>query len=189
VAIKHKRKNSTGYTWQSGDLVEGQIGLNIADGTAHIKKASGDVVAIGGSGGNNIILLHSGQEYITVGTGGTSENWTLATAGGVSGVSVSSNTFTLPAGTYFLELPYTYSDTATGYDFRLRNTTDSTDTALITSNTSSLSGITKYVYWTFQTHFTIAAAKTFMFRTNSGSFQANMGYTTNGKYTVKIMKY
>jgi hypothetical protein len=51
MAIRHKRKNSAGYTWQAGDLVEGQIGLNIADGTAHIKKANGDVVAIGGSGG------------------------------------------------------------------------------------------------------------------------------------------
>ena len=52
MAIKHKRKNSTGYTWQSGDLVEGQIGLNIADGTAHIKKANGDVVTIGGGAGS-----------------------------------------------------------------------------------------------------------------------------------------
>jgi hypothetical protein len=51
MAIRHKRKNSAGYTWQAGDLVEGQIGLNIADGTAHIKKANGDVVAIGGGGG------------------------------------------------------------------------------------------------------------------------------------------
>jgi hypothetical protein len=113
----------------------------------------------------------------------------LATAGGVSGVSVSTNTFTLPAGTYFFELPYTFSDSTTGYDFYLRNTTDSTDTAVITSNTSSLSGVTKKVYWAFQTHFTIAASKTFILRTTSGSFQANMGYTTNGKYTIKIIKY
>jgi hypothetical protein len=145
--------------------------------------------AAASGGGNNMILIHSGQEYITIGTSGTSESWTLATAGGISGVSVSTNTFTLPAGTYFLELPYTFSNDATGYDFRLRNTTDSVDTALITSNTVSHSGVTKKVYWQFQTHFTIAASKTFMFRTNSGSFQANMGYTTNGFYTVKIMKY
>lgn len=51
MAIRHKRKNSAAYTWQTGDLVEGQIGLNIADGTAHIKKANGDVVTIGAGGG------------------------------------------------------------------------------------------------------------------------------------------
>ena len=183
VGFKSPATVSTNKIWTlpSADGTNGQV--LTTNGSAALSWATPS------SGGNNMILLHSGVEYITVGTGGTSENWTLATAGGISGVSVSTNTFTLPAGTYFLELPYTYSDTGTAYDFRLRNTTDSTDTAVITSNTSSLSGVTKYVYWTFQTHFTIAAPKTFVLRTNSGSFQANMGYTSNGKYTVKIMKY
>ena len=39
MAIRHKRKNSTGYAWTSGDLVEGQVGLNIADGTLHFQKS------------------------------------------------------------------------------------------------------------------------------------------------------
>jgi hypothetical protein len=51
MAIRHKRKNSTGYTWQTGDLVEGQIGLNIADGTLHFDKADGSTVTIGAGGG------------------------------------------------------------------------------------------------------------------------------------------
>jgi fibronectin-binding autotransporter adhesin len=46
MAIRHKRKNSAGYTWQAGDLVEGQIGLNIADGTLHFDKADGSTVTI-----------------------------------------------------------------------------------------------------------------------------------------------
>ena len=46
MAIKHKRKNSAGYTWQAGDLVEGQLGLNIADGTLHFKKANGNYVKV-----------------------------------------------------------------------------------------------------------------------------------------------
>jgi hypothetical protein len=46
MAIKHKRKNSSGYTWQSGDLAEGQIGLNIADGTLHFKKSDNSVVTV-----------------------------------------------------------------------------------------------------------------------------------------------
>ena len=52
MAIRHKRKNSAGYTWQTGDLVEGQIGLNIADGTLHFDKADGSTVTIlPGAGG------------------------------------------------------------------------------------------------------------------------------------------
>jgi|MesohylFT_1024984.scaffolds.fasta_scaffold01402_2 hypothetical protein len=164
-------------------------GSNGTSGQVLTSTGTGVQWASASGGGNNIILIHSGQEYITIGTTGTSESWTLATAGGISGVSVSTNTFTLPAGTYFLELPWTFSNGSAGYDFRLRNVTDSVDTALITSNQMAFSGVNKYAYWQFQTHFTIAASKTFMFRTNANSFQANMGYTTNGKYTVKIMKY
>lgn len=51
MAIRHKRKNSTGYTWQTADLVEGQLGLNIADGTLHFKKSNGDYVALSQGGG------------------------------------------------------------------------------------------------------------------------------------------
>ena len=52
MAIRHKRKNSAAYAWQAGDLVEGQIGLNIADGTLHFDKADGSTVTIlPGAGG------------------------------------------------------------------------------------------------------------------------------------------
>jgi hypothetical protein len=172
--------------------VTGSVTAGGGTGTSgQVLQSTGSGVqwATASGGGNNIILIHSGQEYITITSTGTSESWTLATAGGISGVSVSTNTFTLPAGTYFLELPFTFSNSTTGYDFKLRNTTDSVDTALITSNQMSMSGVNKYAYWAFQTHFTIAASKTFRFQTTSNSFQANMGYTTNGLYTVKIMKY
>lgn len=46
MAIRHKRKNSAGYTWQTADLVEGQLGMNIADGTLHFKKANGNYVKV-----------------------------------------------------------------------------------------------------------------------------------------------
>jgi hypothetical protein len=57
MAIRHKRKNSAGYTWQTGDLVEGQIGLNIADGTLHFDKADGSTVTIaaGSSGITDVV--------------------------------------------------------------------------------------------------------------------------------------
>ncbi len=44
MAIRHKRKNSTGYTWLDADLVDGQIGINTADGTLHVKKTDDSVV-------------------------------------------------------------------------------------------------------------------------------------------------
>lgn len=50
MAIRHKRKNSTGYSWQSTDLVEGQIGLNIADGTLHFLKSDNTIVNIAPGG-------------------------------------------------------------------------------------------------------------------------------------------
>jgi len=51
MAIRHKRKNSSGYVWQSSDLVEGQVGLNIADGTMHFKKADNTVITVGSGAG------------------------------------------------------------------------------------------------------------------------------------------
>ena len=47
MAIKHKRKSTSAYTWSGSDLVDGQIGLNTADGTIHIKKTDNSVKTIG----------------------------------------------------------------------------------------------------------------------------------------------
>jgi hypothetical protein len=92
MAIKHKRKNSAGYSWQSGDLVEGQIGLNIADGTAHIRKANGNVVALGA-------LLTSVQETVyAIGNSGTSTLTPNALNGSVQTITATGN-FTLSAFT------------------------------------------------------------------------------------------
>jgi hypothetical protein len=57
MAIRHKRTTTTGYAWQSGDTVEGQIGLNLTDGTLHFKKGNGTYVNIseGGGGIANIV--------------------------------------------------------------------------------------------------------------------------------------
>jgi hypothetical protein len=54
MAIRHKRTTTTGYTWQSGDTVEGQIGLNITDGTLHFKKSNGTYVSISEGAGGGI---------------------------------------------------------------------------------------------------------------------------------------
>lgn len=47
MAIKHKRKSTSAYTWSSGDLVDGQLGLNTADGTIHLKKTDNSIKTIG----------------------------------------------------------------------------------------------------------------------------------------------
>jgi hypothetical protein len=64
MAIRHKRKNSTGYTWQTGDLVEGQIGLNIADGTLHFDKADGSTVTIAANAVNGLPTGGLAGEYL-----------------------------------------------------------------------------------------------------------------------------
>ena len=46
MAIRHKRKSTSGYSWLSTDLVEGQVGLNIVDGTLHFKKTDNSVVTL-----------------------------------------------------------------------------------------------------------------------------------------------
>lgn len=38
--MRQKRKDSHGYNWVSSDLVSGQIGINSANGTAHIRKTN-----------------------------------------------------------------------------------------------------------------------------------------------------
>jgi len=43
MAIKHKRKALTNYSWLAGDLVDGQIGVNTVDGTLHTLKTDNTV--------------------------------------------------------------------------------------------------------------------------------------------------
>ena len=77
----------------------------------------------GSSGGNNIIIIGSagsdpGTLSFNTDSFGTrpTDSFRLISSGGVSGVSVSSNTFTLPAGTYIIELPWVITS---GTPFRL----------------------------------------------------------------------
>jgi hypothetical protein len=39
MPLRHKRKDTTGYTWTGSDLVSGQLGVNEFDGSLHIKKS------------------------------------------------------------------------------------------------------------------------------------------------------
>lgn len=46
MAIRHKRKSVADYTWLPADLVDGQVGLNTADGTLHFKKTDNSIVRL-----------------------------------------------------------------------------------------------------------------------------------------------
>jgi hypothetical protein len=71
MAIRLKRKNTSGYTWQSSDLVEGQVGLNIADGTLHFKKSDNSVVNLA----TGTLPDQTGQAGQFLQTNGTTTDW------------------------------------------------------------------------------------------------------------------
>ena len=48
MAIRHKRKTTGSYVWQSSDLVEGQIGVNTVDATLHVRDSEGRIATVGG---------------------------------------------------------------------------------------------------------------------------------------------
>ena len=40
ISYRHKRKSTSGYTWQSTDLLDGEVGVNTVDGTMHTKAGT-----------------------------------------------------------------------------------------------------------------------------------------------------
>ena len=51
---QHRRKTTTGYSWQASDLLDGELGVNTADGTIHLKKSDNTVAEIGSGGGATV---------------------------------------------------------------------------------------------------------------------------------------
>ena len=101
MAIRHKRKNSAGYTWQTGDLVEGQIGLNIADGTLHFDKADGSTVTIAPITDTDTTYAISaetnaaGADLRLTGSDASTDNVTLAAGTGITVTRTDANTVTI----------------------------------------------------------------------------------------------
>lgn len=112
MAIRHKRKNSSGYTWQAADLVDGQIGLNTADATLHLKSTDGivfnfDSFELVNVASANLLALRcvvsgvSGWEYATTATAGHSNQacFLLESAANVSALAKARiNGFVFDAG-------------------------------------------------------------------------------------------
>ena len=152
--------------------------------------------ATASGGGNNIIMITTpGSSLSMPGTANTSstQSWTLLTSGGVSGVSVSTTSFTLPAGSYHFMLPdFAYSTAGGAMPIRLFNTTDSAEVQLIDplAQRSDASSGQRYRF-PCNAIFTIASSKTFQIRT--GSTAPYLGAQTitapNGQFIVKFIKY
>lgn len=176
------RLNNTGNTFyvgfKAGTLTANKIWtLPTADGTTgQVLQTDGAGnlawATAGGSSGNNIIKIASGDSpnFAMPSTSNAASTSTLVlrSTGGVSGVSVSTNTFTLPAGTYYLQLPQMWSTSTQGFSLYLRNVTDSTNSAFTISPvaTNTTWGGQTNTNWWLSSHlgpFTIAATKTFRF--------------------------
>lgn len=46
MPILHKRKTTGAYAWQTADLAEGQLGVNLVDGTLHIRDSVGVIQTV-----------------------------------------------------------------------------------------------------------------------------------------------
>lgn len=97
MAIKHKRTSTASYTWQSSDLAEGQIGLNIADGTLHFKKTDNSVVTIAESTGGGISSLSQDPSPTLGGSLDIGNYFIQSTTGGVTLIPASGETIDLAA--------------------------------------------------------------------------------------------
>jgi hypothetical protein len=87
------------------------------------------------SGGNNIIIISTGATSLTMPSGSTSNTtstFTVESNGGISGISATTGTFTLPAGTYIMDFPFSTAATTDQFaDLYLRDTTNNNNRVTI----------------------------------------------------------
>lgn len=171
--------------------------LPAADGTnGQVLSTNGSGTlawATAGGGGNNIIVLSVAAGYVTfpaTASANMSDSWVLNSTGGVSGVSVSTSTFTLPAGTYTIRLPFLTSANASKSGVQFRNITDNSTIVTWSYDNFTLAGVSVGMYGSPSRSFTIAGTKTFAFRTDtlvSGGWTWQSGHWSAG-FTVEIIK-
>jgi hypothetical protein len=119
---------------------------------------------------SNTIVLYTDLANLVFPTGSDAVNTTtfsIATTGGLSGVSVSTNTFTLPAGTYVMKFPMLTTSNTSWTTWFLYNVTDSQSVVTFDNPLSIFSG-QRYTWFQPTVQFTIAGTKTFDFRKSSG---------------------
>jgi hypothetical protein len=175
----------------SGSIVLDGLNWPQADGSANQvlqTNGSGQLsFATPSGGGNNIIMLSATQIQLPATANGQQTNtWTLRSSGGVSGVSVSgaNGGFTLPAGTYSLEMPMLRFISGAGEDIQIRNITDSTGFFYLANAAGiSVNGSNKIFYAPRNFFFTLAASKTLSFASYGTTAQTLAGrFDTEGGY-------
>lgn len=156
------------WTLPSSDGTNGQVLQTNGSGTLSWATA-------GGSTNIAMIYLSSQRMSWTGSTVGTAHNetWTMINAGG-TGITVSNQTITIPAGTWVLQC-VNAGDTANAWSgndprIRIRNTTDNSTLTTITGYQYTVGGsTTRYKYYNFTKRFTIAAQKNYVFQQGSSS--------------------
>jgi hypothetical protein len=163
---------------------------------------SGQVLSTNGSatlswatagGGNNIITLSASGSSISfpnTGEGNSTTNWTLESAGGVSGVSVSTVFFTLPAGTYNLQMPMARSSSTNNYgDMRLWNNTAGVGITNISNMQEiTISGSARGVMFPNNILFTLASSAQLVFKTIDAIGSTWTLNAQTGRYVINIYK-
>ena len=150
------------------------------------------------SGGSNTVILYMGSQLgFPTGTDViTNSSWTLLSTGGISGVSATSNTVTLPAGTYLFEFPImNYTSNDNSYPaFIIKNNTAGTTLATIdniTTLTVLYAGSTQVpVIWAPKYYFTLSSSSSISLY-KSGSFPSSQKYFNDprtGNLIYKITK-
>jgi hypothetical protein len=144
------------------------------------RVTSASTGSAGSSGAKQIILSTSqGLAFNSTANTASTSAFTLRTDGGVSGVSVGTGVFTLPAGTYIMRLPALYTSTSNSANIRMWDNTDGGEYALFTTRTINSAGSNYYHLPTQEFIFTLTSSKQFAWRRESGSTNT-YGYSTWG---------
>ena len=188
--------NLDGAVWPNALGSAGQVLSTDASGVLSWATPSGGAT-------NTIILYTAGITIPNSSNGVDTGFWNILDSGGVSGVSVSQGSITLPAGTYQISVPTLYKPNADSSDHKIRCTTDSTDMFTFSNSASiTLGGTTYLALREFNGRFIFGSSKTFAFtnatsntsqvRLNTlptSSAAANSTYSQiNQALTIKIQK-
>ena len=102
----------------------------------------------------------------------------------------STNTFTLPAGTYKFIFPFTNSSNASKSDWYLYNSTDASTVSSYSYDTFTLGGLSTALYGAPTAKITIAGSKAFTLRTTSavsGGWSIQSGHWSTN-WSLMIVK-
>jgi hypothetical protein len=136
MAIRHKRKSTSAYTWTSSDLLDGQIGMNTADGTIHLKKTDNTIKTIGNTNGTlTAIGVTTANGISGTSSGGATPNLTLS-LGAITPSSVSPTGNLVMAGGQFIQGDF--SSTPTSRTLLQSTVTNGNSGVLVVPNGSGL---------------------------------------------------